>query len=141
MLTFHSLDSTFVVSAFSVTGMSVLNDFVRIRLYRKQAAEFQLLADNTSVPAVQRRYRTIARHYSELAEREEQADRARMAGRLEELRRKRWEATAGVPRSGVQLLGSANDNLAIGFLRLMQICERVRRQRAAQSKSSGLMRL
>ncbi len=121
--------------------MSVLNDFVRIRLYRKQAAEFQLLADNTSVPAVQRRYRTIARHYSELAEREEQADRARMAGRLKELRRKRREATADVPRSGVQLSGSANDNLAIGFLRLMQICERVRRQRAAQSKSSGLMRL
>ncbi len=118
--------------------MSVLDDFVRIRLYRKQAAEFQLLADNTSVLSVQRRYRTIARHYSDLAEREEQADKTRMARRLEQLRRKRQEAAASVPRSGVQPSGSANDNLAIGFLRLMQICERVRRQRSAQRKSSGL---
>ncbi len=99
--------------------MSVLDDFTRIRLYRKQAAEFQLLADNTSVLSVQRRYRTIARHYSELAEREEQADKTRMAGRLEQLRRKRQETPARVPRSGVRPSGSANDNLAIGLLRLM----------------------
>jgi len=59
--------------------MSVLDDFLRMRLYRKQAAEFQSLADNALVPIVQRRYRTIARHYSELAEREEQADKTRMA--------------------------------------------------------------
>ncbi len=117
--------------------MSVLDDFARIRLYRKQAAEFQLLADNNSVPSVQRGYRAIARHYSELAEREEQADKTRMAGRLEQLRRKRQEATAHVSRSAVQPSGSANDNLAIGFLRLMQICERVRRKRTMQSRRAG----
>jgi hypothetical protein len=59
--------------------MSVLDDFLRMRLYRKQAAEFQSPADNALVPSVQRRYRTTARHYSELAEREEQADKTRMA--------------------------------------------------------------
>jgi hypothetical protein len=42
-----------------------LDDFVRIRLYRKQAAEFQWLADNAADQDVQRRYRTIARHYCE----------------------------------------------------------------------------
>jgi hypothetical protein len=38
---------------------------------------------------VQRRYRTIARHYSELADREEQSDKARMAERLKLLRLQR----------------------------------------------------
>jgi hypothetical protein len=56
--------------------MSVLHDFERMRLYRKRAAEFQWLADNALVPSVQRRYRTIARHYNELADREEQSDKA-----------------------------------------------------------------
>jgi hypothetical protein len=41
--------------------MSVLDDFMRIRLYRKQAAEFQWLADNASIASVQRRYRAVAR--------------------------------------------------------------------------------
>ena len=72
----------------------MLDDFVRMRLFRKQAAEFQWLADNASVPSVQRRYRVIARHYSELAGREEQADKTRMARRLEQLRLKRQEAAA-----------------------------------------------
>lgn len=43
---------------------------------------------------MQRRYRVIARHYSELADREEQADKTRMARRLEQLRLKRQEAAA-----------------------------------------------
>jgi hypothetical protein len=59
--------------------MSVLDDFARMGLYRKKAAEFQCLADNASAPGTRRRFRTIARHYSELADREEQADKARMA--------------------------------------------------------------
>ncbi len=69
-----------------------VDDFARIRLYRKRAAEFQCLADNASIPTVQRRYRAIARHYSELADREEQADKTRMAERLTQLRRQREEA-------------------------------------------------
>jgi hypothetical protein len=107
--------------------MSVLDDFLRIRLYRKQAAEFQWLADNSSIASVQRRYRAIARHYSELADREERADKARMAERLGQLRRKREEAAARVRQSG-----EANDNLAIGLLRLMQI--RARRRRSLQRR-------
>ncbi|MFZ1152031.1 MAG: hypothetical protein WAR76_20235 [Xanthobacteraceae bacterium] len=69
--------------------MSVLDDFVRMRLYRKRATEFQWLADNATIATVQRRYRTIARHYSELADREEQWDKARMAERLKRLRLQR----------------------------------------------------
>src|SRR5262249_46647564 len=107
--------------------MSVLDDFLRIRLYRKQAAEFQWLADNESIASVQRRYRTIARHYSELADQEERADKARMAERLRQLKQKREEASAQVRQSG-----EANDNLAIGFLRLMQI--RARRRRSLQRR-------
>jgi hypothetical protein len=72
--------------------MSVLDDFERMRLYRKRAADFQWLADNALVPSVQRRYRTIARHYSELADREEQSDKTRMVERLQRLRHKREEA-------------------------------------------------
>ena len=117
--------------------MSVLDDFVRIRLYRRQAAEFQWLADNTSVPSVQRRYRSIARHYSDLADREEQADKTRMAGRLEQIRQKRQEASARVPGSGVQPSHHANDNLMIGLLRLMQIYERAQRSRTVQRSLSA----
>ena len=89
--------------------MSVLDDFLRIRLYRKQAAEFQWLADNASIASVQRRYRAVARHYSELADREVRADKARTAERLRQLRLRREEAAAQARRSG-----EANDNLAIG---------------------------
>jgi hypothetical protein len=59
--------------------MSVLDDFARIRLFRKRASEFEWLADNALVDSVRRRYRTIARHYTELADREEESDKARMA--------------------------------------------------------------
>jgi hypothetical protein len=94
--------------------MSILDDFVRIRLYRKQAVEFQWLADNASDQDVQRRYRIIARHYGELADRDEQADKARMAKRLEQLRLKRQQAVQpdSSKESAVRAPGSANDNVA-----------------------------
>jgi hypothetical protein len=109
--------------------MSVLDDFLRIRLYRTQAAEFQWMADNASVASVQRRYRSIARHYSELADREEQADKAKMAERLEQLRLERRAPVAQVAPSGLHRSKAANDNPLIGLLRLMQIYQRVRNRR------------
>jgi hypothetical protein len=89
--------------------MSVLDDFVRMGLYRKKAAEFQCLADNAFAPSTQRRFRTIARHYGELADREEQADKARMAERLEQLRLKRQEAAARLGQARHLLGFPAND--------------------------------
>jgi len=82
------------LSAFSayVRAMSLLDDLARIRVYREKAAEFQRLGDYASIPSVQRRYRVIARHYSELADREEQADKARMAERLARLKHEREKA-------------------------------------------------
>jgi len=80
---------------------------------------------------VQRRYRAIARHYSELADREERADKTRMAERLRQLRLKREEVAVQVRQSG-----EANDNLAIGLLRLMQI--RARRRRSLQRRWCSL---
>jgi hypothetical protein len=80
------------VVAVGVPVMSVLDDFARMRLYRNRATEFEELADKALVPSAQRRYRTIARHYRELADREERADKARMAEHLELLRLKRREA-------------------------------------------------
>jgi hypothetical protein len=72
--------------------MSVLDDFMRMRIYRNRAVEFAELADTALTPSEERRYRTIARHYKELAEREERFDKARMAEHLELLRLKRREA-------------------------------------------------
>jgi hypothetical protein len=43
-------------------------------------------------PAARLRYRIIARHYRELADREEQSDRARMAEHLKMLKLKRRKA-------------------------------------------------
>jgi hypothetical protein len=54
--------------------------------------EFEWLADDEAVPSVRLRYRTIARHYHELAEREEQADQTRVAECLERLRLQRQQA-------------------------------------------------
>jgi hypothetical protein len=76
--------------------MSVLDDFARMRLYRKRASEFELLADAEVSPAVQRRYRIVARHYRELAEREEQADKARIAERIARVRRERRQTAQGI---------------------------------------------
>jgi hypothetical protein len=72
--------------------MSILDNFARIRAFRKRALEFEWLADNEAVPSVRLRYRTIARHYDDLAEREEQADQARVAECLERLRLQRQQA-------------------------------------------------
>ena len=74
--------------------MSVLDDFVRMRLYRERASEFEFLAETDASHDVRLRYRIIARHYRELAEREEQADKARMADRIERLRLQRQQAAA-----------------------------------------------
>jgi ABC-type uncharacterized transport system ATPase subunit len=74
--------------------MSVLDDFARMRLYRERASEFEFLAETEASHDVRLRYRIIARHYRELAEREEQADKARMADRLERLRLQRKQAAA-----------------------------------------------
>ena len=69
--------------------MSVLDDFARIRLYRERASEFEWQADNEPISNVRLRYRAIARHYRELAERDEQADKARIAERIERVRLQR----------------------------------------------------
>ena len=91
--------------------MSVLDDFVRMRLFRKQAAELNWMADNSSAPGVQRRYRSIARHYSELADREEQADKARIAERLEQLKWNRRQAAARIK----PMSRPVNDNTAVSI--------------------------
>ena len=51
--------------------MSVLDGFVRMRLYRERASEFELLAETEDSPEVRLRYRIVASHYRELVEREE----------------------------------------------------------------------
>jgi hypothetical protein len=72
--------------------MSVLDDFARMRLYRTRASEFELLAETEPVSEARLRYRIIACHYGELADREERSDKARMAQHLELLRLRRREA-------------------------------------------------
>ena len=79
--------------------MSVLDVFARMRLYRERALEFELLAETETSQDVRLRYRIIARHCRELAEREEQADKARMAECLARLRREREEAADQKPPS------------------------------------------
>jgi hypothetical protein len=78
--------------------MSVLDDFARMRLYRERASEFELLADAEVSPDVRHRYRLVARHYRELAKREEQADKARIAERIARVRLERQQtAQATLP--------------------------------------------
>jgi hypothetical protein len=72
--------------------MSVLDDFVRIKLYRERASEFELLAETEALPDVQLRFRVVARHYRELMDRELQADKARMAELMERARLQRQQA-------------------------------------------------
>jgi signal transduction histidine kinase len=48
--------------------MSMLDDFVRMRLYRERASEFDLLAETEVSPDVRLRFRTVARHYRDLVE-------------------------------------------------------------------------
>ena len=76
--------------------MSVLDDFARMRLYRKRASEFELLAETEPLSGARLRYRTIARHYRDLADREEQADKARLAERIKRLKLQRQAASAQV---------------------------------------------
>lgn len=61
-------------------------------LYRNRASEFELIVEAECLPEARLRYRIIARHYTELADREEHADKARMAQTREQLRAKRREA-------------------------------------------------
>jgi hypothetical protein len=74
--------------------MSVLDVFVRMRLYRERASEFELLAEAEDSPDARLRYRVVAKHYRELAEREEKADKARMDERLRRLRAQRLKPAA-----------------------------------------------
>jgi len=73
-------------------AMSALDDFERMRLYRKRASKFEWLADNYPISSVRLRYRIIVSHYTELADCEEQSDKARISERLERVRLKRKEA-------------------------------------------------
>jgi hypothetical protein len=54
------------------------------------------LADDEVSLAVQRRYRIVASHYRELAEREEQADKARIAERIARVRLERRQTARGI---------------------------------------------
>ena len=72
--------------------MSVLDDFMRMRLYRQRASEFELLAETEPFFEVRLRNHIIARHYKELADREERSDKAKMAEHLALLKLKRREA-------------------------------------------------
>ena len=81
-------------------AMSVLDDFTRMRFYRKRASEFELLADAEVSPDVQRRYRIVARHYRDLAAREEQADKARIAERIGRIRLRRPQTAQAIPTAG-----------------------------------------
>jgi hypothetical protein len=45
-----------------IRAMSVLDDFVRMRLYRERASEFEMLAETEDLPDVRLRYRIVARH-------------------------------------------------------------------------------
>ena len=74
--------------------MSVLDDFVRMRLYRERASEFELLAETEDSPDVRLRYRIVASHYRELVEREEKADKARMAELIERARLQRQQTAS-----------------------------------------------
>jgi len=87
--------NTFVLSfssAVGVPGMSVLDDFARMRLYRERASEFELLAETEPYSKARLRYRIVARHYRELADREEQSDKVRVAEHLKMLKLQRREA-------------------------------------------------
>jgi hypothetical protein len=84
--------------------MSVLDGFVRMRLYRERASEFELLAETEDSPEVRLRYRIVASHYRELVEREEKADKAMMAELIERARLQRQQAAskASLPTSNSQ---------------------------------------
>jgi hypothetical protein len=86
------IDFRFGLSSSAACDVSLLDDFARMRLYRERASEFELLAESELLPGVRLRYRIIARHYRELADRDERSDKARMAEHLALLKLKRQEA-------------------------------------------------
>jgi hypothetical protein len=57
-----------------------------MRRYRERASECELLAENEPLPEVRFRYRIVARHYRELADRDERNDKAKMVERLKMLK-------------------------------------------------------
>jgi hypothetical protein len=63
-----------------------------MRRYRERASEFELVAENELLSEVRLRYHIIARHYRELADRDERNDKAKMAEHLETLKLARREA-------------------------------------------------
>ena len=73
--------------------MSVLDDFERILLYRERASEFKSLAETEVSPDVRLRFRIVARHYRELAEREVQADKC--------IERVRLQSQQAAPKSNL----------------------------------------
>jgi hypothetical protein len=79
--------------------VSVLDDFARMRFYRNRASEFELLAEAEPIPDTRLRYRIIAQHYRELADRDERSDKARMAETLEQLWLKRTVSTNSLLRN------------------------------------------
>jgi hypothetical protein len=49
-----------LVAGVARCGMSVLDDFARMRLHRNRASEFELLAEVEPLPEARLRYRIIA---------------------------------------------------------------------------------
>ncbi len=72
--------------------MALIDHFVRMRLYRERASEFEVIAENEPLSEVKLRYRIIAHHYRELADRDERSDKTKMAERLEKLKLARRDA-------------------------------------------------
>lgn len=63
--------------------MSVLDDFVRMRLYRMRAAELKMAAEGSVSKSVRNRYFVAADdHYWQVADAEQQAERAATLSRL-----------------------------------------------------------
>lgn len=62
--------------------MSVLDDFVRMRLYRKRAVELEMAAEGSLPTSVKDRYLIAAGHYWQVADAEEHAERATALSRL-----------------------------------------------------------
>ena len=85
--------------------MSVLDDFVRMRLYRKRAVELEKAAEGCLPMSVQRRYLVAADHYRQIADAEERSERARAISRLVY-----WKKKVRSPDNG--LAGGTAQNIA-----------------------------
>jgi hypothetical protein len=98
----QSVTTDFHLSFFCLVWRSTWYLHVSIGRFRanaalpRTAAEFDVLAEGETSPNVRLRYRIVARHYRELAEREEQSDKARLAERIKRLKLQR-EASAQAP--------------------------------------------